>query len=75
MHQNLAVILRQFCNGKISFIVLFPGANSIKHFPPQTGRPAGLVGMCLQKTVSIVSSLFMIRARAFWGRTGRTKCL
>ena len=26
MHQNLTVILQQFCYGKISFAVLFPGA-------------------------------------------------
>ena len=25
MHQNVAIILQQLCNGKISFIVLVPG--------------------------------------------------
>ena len=28
MHQNQAVILRQLCYGKISFLVLVPGDNA-----------------------------------------------
>ena len=36
MHQNLAIILWQFCYGKISFIVLVPGQQPAELLPSPT---------------------------------------
>ena len=59
MHQILAVILRQFCSGKISFIVMVPGQTlrrRVGQRPLNRHRSVGIFGRSTEKNIFVRSS-------------------
>ena len=72
MHQNLAVILRQLCYGKISFAVFVPGLSSTSTGAETVNRRASFTKLRTRITSNGISPLPII-IKCWWQLVVRFK--